>query len=163
MTDEPKTVEEAKEETKVETKEEKSSDTAQDKKEVKTSKAVSGLVDEISKLSVLELSELVTALSDKLGVSAMPVAAAPAAGAPTTDAPAEAAAGANQTVVITNAGANKIGVIKALREINPNLTLMEAKGMTEAVPAEVLKDAKAEDAKSAEEKLKAAGATVELK
>ena len=51
----------------------------------------------------------------------------------------------------------------ALREINPNLTLMDAKGMTETVPAEVLKDAKAEDVKSAADKLKAAGATVELK
>ena len=139
------------EETKAETKE--------------TSKNVSKLVDSISELSVLELSELVTALQDKLGVSAMPVmaaGAAPAAGA-ASEAPAADAGGANQTVVITNAGANKIGVIKALREINPNLTLMDAKGMTEAVPAEVMKDAKAEDAKAAAEKLKAAGATVELK
>jgi len=64
---------------------------------------------------------------------------------------------------MTATGEQKINVIKALREINPNLTLMDAKGMTEAVPAEVLKDAKAEDAKSAEEKLKTAGATVELK
>ena len=139
------------EETKAETKE--------------TSKNVSKLVDSISELSVLELSELVTALQDKLGVSAMPVmaaGAAPAAGA-ASEAPTADAGSANQTVVITNAGANKIGVIKALREINPNLTLMDAKGMTEAVPAEVMKDAKAEDAKAAAEKLKAAGATVELK
>lgn len=124
-------------------------------------KKVDELVEEVSKLTVLELSELVTALQDKLGVSAMPVAAAaaPAAGAA---APA-AEEGGNKTVVMTAAGANKIGVIKALREINPNLTLMDAKGMTETLPAEILKDAKAEDAKSAEEKLKAAGATVELK
>lgn len=133
------------------------------KKEAKTSKKVDSLVSEVSELSVLELSELVTALQDKLGVSAMPMAAAPAA-APAADAGAQApAAGAAASVVITNAGANKIGVIKALREINPNLTLMDAKGMTEAVPAEVLKDAKAEDAASAKEKLTAAGATVELK
>ena len=71
--------------------------------------------------------------------------------------------GGLKTVIMTNAGANKINVIKALREINQNLTLMDAKGMTEAVPAEVLKDAKAEDAKAAEEKLKAAGATLEVK
>jgi len=51
---------------------------------------------------------------------------------------------------MTNAGANKISVIKALREINQNLTLIDAKNMTEQVPAEILKDAKAEDAKSAE-------------
>ena len=120
------------------------------------------LVEEVSKLTVLELSELVTALQDKLGVSAMPVAAAAAPAAAAGDAPA-AEASSTQTVVMTDAGANKIGVIKALREINQNLTLMEAKGMTEAVPAEILKDAKAEDAKSASDKLVAAGAKVELK
>lgn len=127
----------------------------------KENKTVEKLVEEIAKLTVLDLSELVTALQEKLGVSAMPVAsaAAPAAAgaAPVVE------EGGNKTVVMTAAGGNKIGVIKALREINPNLTLMDAKGMTETVPAEILKDAKAEDAKSAEEKLKAAGATVELK
>lgn len=130
----------------------------------KTGKKVEELVEEVSKLTVLELSELVNALQEKLGVTAaMPVAAAPAAAA-TGEAGAAADAGsANQTVVMTASGANKIAVIKALREINPNLTLMDAKGMTETLPAEVLKDAKAEDAKSASEKLKAAGATVELK
>jgi large subunit ribosomal protein L7/L12 len=131
--------------------------------ENKVSKKVEELVEEISKLSVLDLSELVSALQEKLGVSAaMPVAAAPAAAAP-AEAGAEEGGSATKTVVLANAGANKIAVIKALREVNPNLSLMEAKGMTEATPAEVLKDAKAEDAKSAEDKLKAAGATVELK
>lgn len=126
---------------------------------------VKKLVDEIAELSVMDLSELVSSLQEKLGVSAMPVAAAAPAGAPAAGGDAAPAAdeGGLKTVVMTAAGANKIGVIKALREINPNLTLMDAKGMTEAVPAEVLKDAKAEDAKSAEEKLKAAGATVESK
>lgn len=128
-------------------------------------KKVDELVEEVSKLSVLELSELVTALQEKLGVSAaMPVAAAPvAAAAGEAQAPEAASDGGLKTVTMTAAGENKIGVIKALREINQNLTLMDAKGMTESIPAEVLKDAKAEDAKAAEEKLKAAGATVELK
>ncbi len=131
--------------------------------EKKLSKKVEELVEEVSKLTVLELSELVTALQEKLGVSAMPVAAAAApAAAAGGEAPAAADDG-NKTVVMTAAGDQKINVIKALREINPNLTLMDAKGMTETVPAEVLKDAKAEDAKGAAEKLKAAGATVELK
>lgn len=121
------------------------------------------LVEEVSALTVLELSELVTALQDKLGVSAMPVAAAAAPVAGAGEAPAADAGSSTQTVVMTQAGANKIGVIKALREINQNWTLMEAKGMTETLPCEVLKDAKAEDAKDAAEKLKAAGATVELK
>lgn len=126
-------------------------------------KNIEKLVEEISELSVLDLSELVKALQEKLGVSAMPVAA-PAApvGAAAEAAPA-ADEGGNKTVMLTNAGGNKIGVIKALREINQNLTLMDAKAMTESTPAEVLKDAKPEDAKAAEEKLKAAGATVELK
>ncbi|MFA6074147.1 MAG: ribosomal protein L7/L12, partial [Candidatus Woesearchaeota archaeon] len=71
--------------------------------------------------------------------------------------------GGNQTVVMTNSGATKIAVIKALREINQQLGLKEAKDATDNVPFEVLKDAKPEDVKSAAEKLKAAGATVELK
>lgn len=127
------------------------------------SNKVEKIVEQVSELSVLELSELVTALQDKLGVSAMPMAAAaPAAAAGGDAAPAADEAGGG-TVVITNAGANKIAVIKALREINPNIGLQEAKAMTETLPAEVMKDAKAEDAKSAVEKLKAAGATVEVK
>src|SRR3989344_8833591 len=137
----------------------------EEKTEAKVSKGVEKLVDEIAKLSVMELSELVNALQDKLGVSAaMPMAAAPASapsGSGETQ-PAEGAQGggaAMQTVIMTGSGGNKIAVIKALREINQNLSLMDAKGMTENVPVEVLKDAKAEDVKVAAEKLKAAGAT----
>lgn len=128
----------------------------------KVSEKVEKMVEEVSKLTVLELSELVTALQEKLGVSAMPVAAAAPVAAVGTEVAAADDSG-TKTVTMTAAGTQKINVIKALREINPNLTLMDAKGMTETVPAEVLKDAKAEDAKSAEGKLKAAGATVELK
>ncbi|KKS77264.1 MAG: 50S ribosomal protein L7/L12 [Candidatus Woesebacteria bacterium GW2011_GWB1_43_14] len=131
-----------------------------DKKE---SKAVSKLVDEISKLSVLELSELVTELQDKLGVSAVvPQMAAPA-GAPAEGEAKKDEESATKTVVMTSAGTNKIAVIKALREINQNWGLKEAKDMTEQVPSEIVKDAKAEDAKKAEEALKTAGAAVELK
>ena len=129
----------------------------------KVSEKVEKVVEEVAKLSVLELSELVTALQDKLGVSAMPVSQAAPAAVAGAEAPAAAAEGGNQTVIMTAAGTQKINVIKALREINPNLTLMDAKGITEAVPAEVLKDAKPDEVKSAAEKLKAAGATVELK
>ncbi|MEK7112018.1 MAG: ribosomal protein L7/L12, partial [Patescibacteria group bacterium] len=138
-------------------------------KKAKTSKKVEELVEEISKLSVLELSELVNELQDKLGVTAaMPAATLSASPSATSSESSDSgqpqgSGGGVQTVVMTNAGGNKIAVIKALREINQNLTLIDAKNMTEAVPAEVLKDAKAEDAKSASEKLKAAGAIVELK
>jgi large subunit ribosomal protein L7/L12 len=135
---------------------------AQDLK--KGSEKVEKMVEEVSKLSVMELSKLVSALQEKLGISAaMPIAAAAAPAAAGEAAPAEASGSANQTVVMTDSGANKIAVIKALREINSNLTLMDAKGMTETLPAEVLKDVKAEDAKSASDKLTAAGAKVELK
>ena len=140
---------------------------ADDKKETKKdlSKAVKKLVDEISKLTVVESSQLANALQDKLGISAMPVAAAPTGGATeeTENAPEETASGANQTVILTAAGDNKIAVIKAIREVDQNLGLKDAKDMTENLPAEVLKDAKAEDATAAGDKLKAAGATVELK
>jgi large subunit ribosomal protein L7/L12 len=124
---------------------------------------VNKIVDAVSDLSVLELSELVTELQEKLGVSAMPMAAAAAPAAAGSDAGAADAAAGGGTVVITGAGDNKIAVIKALREINPNLGLQEAKAMTEQLPAEVMKDGKTEDAKSAAEKLTAAGATVEVK
>jgi len=145
---------------------EKQKDENTKKEDKKVSSGVNKLVEEISKLSVLELSELVNTLQEKLGVSAMPMATAPVAGAAPAADTAEDTAGAgsaNQTVVITKSGDNKISVIKAIREIDQNIGLKEAKDMTENLPAEVLKDAKADDAKAAAEKLKAAGCTVELK
>lgn len=162
----------AKEETKKEEqKVEKQETVKPEKKSVKSSgsKNVSKLVDEISKLSVLELSELVNTLQEKLGVSAAaPMAAAPtpAAGQGAEAAPTQGAAGGGaptQTLTMTASGDNKIAVIKALREINQNLGLKEAKDATENVPYEVLKDAKAEEAKASAEKLKTAGANFELK
>lgn len=139
----------------------------EEKKESKeASKNVSKIVDAVAELTVLELSELVEALQDKLGVSAMPVAAAAGAPAAATGDGGEgedagAAGGGNLTM--TAAGDQKIAVIKALREINQNWGLKEAKDMTENLPAEVLKDAKPEEVKEAAEKLKAAGATIEVK
>jgi large subunit ribosomal protein L7/L12 len=129
------------------------------------SKNIEKLVDEISKLSVMELSDLVSALQEKLGVSAMPaVAAAAPAAAPAAEAPAQqAGAAATQSLTMTASGENKISVIKALREINQNWGLKEAKDMTENLPAEILKDAKAEEIKVAAGKLKVAGASVEIK
>ena len=135
-------------------------------KNKETSKSVNKLVEEIAKLSVLELSQLVEALQDKLGVSAAPTMAAPVAGAANEGAGDEQGVESTSTggtVVMTGSGDNKIAVIKALREINQEFGLKEAKDMTENLPVEILKDAKPEDAKDAIEKLKAAGATVELK
>lgn len=130
--------------------------------EEKTNKTVSKLVEEISELTVLDLAELVKELQDKLGVSAMPVAAAAAPAAAEAAAPAAGGEGGG-TVVMTASGDNKIAVIKALREINQALGLQEAKAATENLPFTVIENGKSEDAKAAADKLKAAGATVEVK
>jgi large subunit ribosomal protein L7/L12 len=136
----------------------------EEKKKKTHLKTVEKLVDEISKLSVMELSELVNDLQDKLGVTAAPMAqAAPAAAGQGEETPQEAGAEGGGTLVLTGAGENKIAVIKALREINQNLGLKEAKDMTENLPAEIIKDGKAEEVKEASDKLKTAGATIEVK
>ncbi len=113
-------------------------------------------------MSVLELSDLVKALEEKFGVSAnMPMAAAPAAGGA---APAAAAAEEKSTftVVLANAGANKIAVIKEVRTIT-NLGLKEAKDLVDAAPKPIKEGATKEEAAEMKKKLEAAGATVELK
>lgn len=123
------------------------------------------LMKAIEEMSVLELSELVKALEEKFGVTAAaPVAAvaAPAAGG----ADAGAAAGEEQTifnVVISDSGAQKLQVIKALRELVPSLGLKEAKDLVDAAPKEVMSQVNKKTADEAKEKLTAAGATVELK
>ncbi len=131
--------------------------------QTKTSDKLQKIIDSVSELSVLELSELVKALEEKFDVQA--VAAAPAAAAAPT-AGGEAAAPAEEKsefdVVITNAGANKIAVIKVVREFKPDLGLKEAKDMVDAVPA-VLGTMKKEEAESAKTKLTEAGAQVDLK
>ncbi|MDP2860571.1 MAG: 50S ribosomal protein L7/L12 [bacterium] len=124
---------------------------------------VEDLIKEIGELSVLELNDLVKALEEKFGVSATPVAAAaPVAGAA---APAGEPVEEQTTfnVVIAAAGANKISVIKAVREINQNLGLKEAKDLVEAAPKEVLTGVNKTAAEEAKKKLEAAGASVELK
>lgn len=126
------------------------------------SKKLQGIIDEVEKLTVLELSDLVKALEDKFGVSAAAPMAMMAGAAPA----AEAAAAEEKSefdVVLAGAGANKIAVIKAVRELNQQLGLKEAKDLVEAAPKTVLEGAKKEDAEAAKAKLEEAGAQVELK
>lgn len=123
------------------------------------SEKVTKLVDQVSELSVLEVAELVKALEEKFGVTAAPVAVAGAAAA--SAAPAEEKT--DFDVVIADAGANKIAVIKAVREIKTDLGLVEAKNLVEKAPATILEGAKKEDADAAKAKLEEAGAKVELK
>ena len=121
---------------------------------------VQKLVDSVSELSVLEVSELVKALEEKFGVSAAPVAVA---GGVAAAAAAPAEEKTEFDVVVSDAGANKIAVIKAVREIKTDLGLVEAKNLVEKAPATILEGAKKEDAEAAKAKLEEAGAKVELK
>lgn len=118
------------------------------------------LIKAIEGLTALELSELVKELEERFGVSAAaPVAAAGAV----AGAPAEAAEEkSSYTVILAAAGANKIGAIKAVREIT-QLGLKEAKDLVEAAPKEVKADVPKAEAEEMKKKLEEVGATVELK
>jgi large subunit ribosomal protein L7/L12 len=116
------------------------------------------LIQEIETMTVLELANLVKALEERFGVSAA-VAAAPAAAAP-------AAAAEEQTefnVEITEAGANKLNVIKAVREIVSGLGLKEAKDLVDGAPKVIKEGVSKDEAAKIKEKLEAAGAKVTVK
>ncbi len=133
----------------------------EEKKEVVVPEKFKELVEKIENLSVLDLAELVKVLEEKFGVSAAAPVAMVAGGAA---APAEAVEEKTSfDVILSAAGAQKINVIKAVREIKPDLGLKEAKDLVDGAPKEVLKGAKKEDAEAAKAKLEAAGATVEMK
>ena len=116
-------------------------------------------VEEIKKLSVMEVSELVKMLEEEFGVSA----AAPVAVMGGAAAPAAAAEEKSEfNVVLKEAGANKIAVIKIVKELT-GLGLGEAKALVDGAPQTLKENVAAEEAKAIEAKLKEAGATVELK
>ena len=116
------------------------------------------LIDELSQLTILEAADLAKALEEKWGVSAAAPVAVAAAGA---------AAGAAEEktefdVILTDAGANKIGVIKEVRAIT-NLGLKEAKDLVDGAPKEIKKGVAKDEAEKIKKQLEAAGAKVELK
>ena len=120
------------------------------------------LIEEIKGMTVLEVSKLVKALEEEFGVSAAaPVAVAAAAPAAGAAAPA-AEEKTEFTVVLKAAGANKIAVIKAVRELT-GLGLAEAKGLVDGAPKAVKENVSKEDCDKAAEALKAAGAEIEIK
>lgn len=122
---------------------------------------INAISEQIQGLTLLEASQLVKMLEEKLGVSAAAasVAAAPAAGA----APAAAVEEKTEfTVVLTGAGANKINVIKVVREITA-LGLKEAKDLVEGAPKAVKEGVNKKDSEEMKKKLEAVGAKVELK
>ena len=132
-----------------------------DTQKTELSKEVSSLVESIKKLSLVQVSELVKALEEEFGVSAaapMMMGAMPAAGAA---APAE-----EQTefdVILKDAGANKIGAIKAVRTLKPELGLGEAKTFVESAPKPVVTGVDKKTAEAAKKALEEAGCVVELK
>ena len=123
------------------------------------------MIDEIGKMSVMELSQLVKALEEKFGVSAaapvMVVGGAPAAGGGAAGG-AAAEASATVTVILASVGANKIPVIKAVREVT-SLGLKEAKDLVDGAPKPVKEGVNKDEAASIKKKFEEAGAKVEIK
>ena len=124
------------------------------------SEKVTAIVEELKGLTVLELSELVSAVEEEFGVSA--AAAVAVAAAPAEGGAAAAEAKSEFDVVLTEVGANKIQVIKAVREAT-GLGLKEAKAIVDGAPATVKEAMPTADAEALKEALTAAGATAELK
>ncbi len=123
---------------------------------------VQGIINTIKELNVLELSQLVKALETEFGVTAaapMAMAAAPAAAAAPV---AEVEEKSEFTVILKSFGANKINVIKAIREVT-SLGLKESKDLVEGAPKTVKENVNKQEAATVKEKLEAAGATVEVK
>ncbi len=118
------------------------------------------ILQAISDMSVMDVVELIKSMEDKFGVSAAAAVAVAAPAAQAANAPAEEKTEFN--VVMTNFGANKVNVIKAVRTIT-GLGLKEAKDMVEAVPAVVKEGASKADADKFKKELEEAGATVEIK
>ena len=123
--------------------------------------SVESILESIEKLTLLEAAELVKAMEEKFGVSAAaPVAVAAAAPAAAGEAAAEEAS--EVSVILANAGANKIAVLKEVRAIT-GLGLKEAKDLVDGAPKPVKEGIKKEDAEAIKKQLEAAGATVEIK
>ena len=118
------------------------------------------IIDELSKLTVVEAAELSKQLEEKWGVTAAAAVAAPAAGAAAGGAPAEEKD--EFTIFLASAGDKKINVIKEVRAITA-LGLKEAKDLVEAAPKEIKSGVNKKDAEEMKKKLEAAGAKVELK
>lgn len=121
-----------------------------------------GLVEEIEKMSVLDLSELVKILEDKFGVSAAAPAMMMAAPGAVAGGAVEAEEKTSFNIELAGAGDNKIGVIKAVRELT-GLGLKDAKDMVDAAPKVIKENVAKAEAEEMKKKLEATGATVNLK
>ena len=126
---------------------------------------IANMVEELSKLTVIEAAELVKQLETKWGVSAAAPVAAAAAGAPAgaAAAPAAEVKTAFDVILASVPADKKISVIKAVREVKAGLGLAEAKALVEGAPKPVLEGANKADSEAAKKKLEEAGAKVEVK
>lgn len=137
---------------------------SEEKQPVEVPEKFKALVEQVEKMSVLDLSELVKVLEDKFGVSAAapammmsaPMAGGPAAGAPAAEEKTEF------TVELTEVGANKIAVIKAVKEVT-GLGLADAKALVDGAPKTLKESVKKEDAETMKKKIEEAGGKVTLK
>ena len=121
------------------------------------------LIEAFKEMTLIELSEFVKEFEDVFDVEAAAPVAAAAPGAPAEGGASAAEEQTEFDVVLTDAGAKKIGVIKAVRELVSGLGLKEAKEMVEGAPKAILEGASKDDAEAAKTKLEEAGASVELK
>ncbi|HLX96287.1 MAG TPA: 50S ribosomal protein L7/L12 [Verrucomicrobiae bacterium] len=125
---------------------------------------IGNLVEELSKLTVIEAADLVKKLEEKWGVSAAaPVAVAAAGASAGAAAPAAAAKDTFDVILVSLPADKKIAVIKAVREVKAGLGLAEAKALVEGAPKPVLEGANKADTDAAKKKLEEAGAKVEVK
>ncbi len=133
-----------------------------EEKKVEVPDKFKSLIEEIEKMSVLDLSELVKVLEEKFGVTAAAPVAVAAAGAGGADAEGGAEEKSSFTVELTSAGDNKINVIKAIRAVT-QLGLKEAKDLADSAPSVVKENASKEEAEEIKKQIEEAGGSVTLK
>ena len=154
------------EDAKAKDKKEEKAEKEEAKADVDLSKNAEKVMGLVEKMTVLELADLVKALEDKFGVSAaapVMMGAMPTNGANSNGGNEPEEEKTEFDVVLEDAGGNKIAVIKAVRELNQALGLVDAKKLVESAPQTVMDAAKKEAAEEAKKKLEGAGAKVELK
>lgn len=131
--------------------------------EKKLSAKIEKIAKEVEGLTAIELSELAGYLEEKFGVSGMPMMAQGGAVSASATASAPEEEKTSFTVTLTEIGAHKLSVIKAVREIVPNMGLIDAKKLVESAPKEIIANVKKDAADEAKKKLETAGGKVEVK
>lgn len=127
------------------------------------SNKIKEIIEQIESLTVIELNDLIKELEERFGVSGMPTFISGSGNAVSNETQEQEATPAKVTISLVDSGANKIQVIKALREINPQLGLKEAKEFVDNPPQIIKENISTEEANKIKEKIEAAGGRVEIK